>query len=60
MKKDRSHDRAPGQTAISFSCSGKMKKDLVKLADGDNRNLSNYLQTVLARHIKKELGRPGE
>ncbi len=49
----RNHDRAPGQDAISFSCSKGLKEELTKLANEDNRTLSNYLQTVLKIHVKE-------
>jgi len=52
MKNEKSHDRANGQTAISFSCSVKMKKELAKRAFAENRTLSNYLQTVLTEFLK--------
>lgn len=51
--KNRNHDRAPGQTAISFSCSVELKEKLVKLAQKDNRTLSNYLQTIITEYLEK-------
>ena len=53
MTKKRNHDRAPGQTAISFSCPEEMKAQLTKMADAEMRTLSNYLQIVLKEHIKR-------
>ena len=52
-KKDRNHDRAVGQTAISFSISEDLKKKLLLAAQKDNRTLSNYLQTLVRNHLEK-------
>lgn len=51
--KTRNHDRAPGQTAISFSCSIEMKHQLNSLAQKDKRTLSNYLQVICAEHLTR-------
>lgn len=56
MPKKRNHDRAVGQTAISFSCSEEMKKQLQKLADKDNRTLSNYLQVIIKKYLSEFKG----
>ena len=54
-KKERSHDRAPGQTAISFSISEELKKKLMIAANQDNRTLSNYLQTLVKEHLDAKI-----
>lgn len=56
MPKKRNHDRAAGQTAISFSCTEEMKKQLQKLADKDNRTLSNFLQVIIKKHLGQYKG----
>ena len=54
MAQKRNHDRAIGQTAISFSCSEEMKVKLQRLADEDNRTLSNFLQVIIKKYLESK------
>jgi predicted DNA-binding protein len=56
MPQKRNHDRAAGQTAISFSCSENIKKKLQQLADKDDRTLSNFLQVIIKKYLEEFKG----
>jgi predicted DNA-binding protein len=51
MPTQRNHDRALGQTAISFSCSVELKEKIQKLAAQDDRTISNYLQRIIKKYL---------
>ena len=44
-------------TQIGFRVTSQLKKQLEKLAEADNRPLSNYLEHVLKAHAEAELKR---
>jgi len=54
MTRKRNHDRAVGQTAISFSCSIELKSKLQRLAKEDDRTISNYLQRIIKSYLKEK------
>ena len=55
MKREaKNHDRAPGQTSISFSLSEKLKQRIAKAAKADNRPVSNWLQVVVDEALKNK------
>jgi len=39
---------------LSFKVDSKLKEILQQLADKENRSLSNYVITVLLRHLKEQ------
>jgi|GEM_PF-3136126 predicted transcriptional regulator len=41
-------------TVLSFKVESELKNALKLLAQRENRSLSNYVQTVLLRHIEEE------
>jgi hypothetical protein len=51
------HDRAAGQTAISFSLSDKLRKRIAIAAKKDNRPISNWLQVIVDEYLKKNTGK---
>ena len=51
--KARSHHRAECQTTLTFSAPVAMKAEVTKMADAENRTVSNYLRILLAEHLKK-------
>jgi predicted transcriptional regulator len=39
---------------LSFKVDGRIKKALEKLAERENRSLSNYVVTLLLRHLEEK------
>lgn len=50
----KKHDRAVGQTAISFSLSSELRKRIEIAAKKDNRPVSNWLQVVVDEALKNK------
>jgi hypothetical protein len=48
----KNHERAIGQTAISFSLSTKLRKRIEAAAKKDNRPISNWLQVIVDEALK--------
>ena len=47
-------DKELRTAAISFRTRPKLKAALVKLAERDNRQLANYLEALLEKHVEQE------
>lgn len=41
------------KTTLSFKIDSSLKRAILKLAEKENRSLSNYVVTVLIRHLKQ-------
>jgi predicted transcriptional regulator len=42
------------KTTLSFKIDPKIKNAILKLAEKENRSLSNYVVTVLIRHLEEQ------
>ena len=53
MTKPKSHDRAPGQTAISVSLSVELRDKIKAAAEADDRMVSNWISRTLKTHFEE-------
>jgi metal-responsive CopG/Arc/MetJ family transcriptional regulator len=57
MPKERSHDRAKGQTQISLSLPAELVADIDALAKADDRSRSSWIRRELIRKVAQEMAK---
>jgi hypothetical protein len=55
MKKERTHDRAAGQSQITLSLPTQLKDKITSLAKEDRRNRSNWVVVELEKIVERKL-----